>query len=527
MKDETLEKNEDIFDLDFLSKESSNQEPSIKGFYKILITDDEEDVHVITKMIFKNFVLDDKALSFLDAYSAEEAQIILKEHDDIAVILLDVVMEETDSGLKVVEYLRKTLDNKKTRIILRTGQPGQAPEESLIRDYDINDYKLKTELTKQKLYTTMYSCLRSYRDIMLIQKTKEAFEKMVIISENLFKQNSLEDFLNSIFEQLVLFQYSDNNSLFVCEESCQSTDGFIYRKQRSAHVIVAATGKYKPYVGFGLEAVQALEDIQEDIRNIQENGRSVVKLEKGFVFFNKGNNGIRNYVYIETDNDLYDYNLIELFLSSYSLALDNFHLNQLMASSQESIMFILSETIEQHFEENSNHVRRVSALMHLLGEKSGLSRMECETLRVASVLHDIGKIGIPDDILKKPGKLTTEEFETIKSHCLTGYNILKNAQQDTFIVAAEIAYYHHEKFDGSGYPKGYIGNEIPLYARMMAIVDVFDALVHRRCYKDAFPVSEALEMMKRERGRHFDPELLDLFLSNINLVLNAIEDLKD
>lgn len=527
MKEFVSDNPTDIFDLDFLAQDQSPQISAVRGSYKVLIVDDEEDVHVITKMIFKNFTLDDMTLTFMDAYGEEEAKRILKEHDDVAVILLDVVMDANDSGLKVVEYLRKTLKNKKSRIILRTGQPGQAPEESLIRDYDINDYKLKTELTKQKLYTTMYSCLRSYRDIMLINKTKEAFEKMVKISESLFQQSSLEDFLHAIFEQLFLFQYHNEDGFFVSEAPVKSSDGFIYRKQRSAHVIVAATGKYKPYVGFGLESVQALEGLESDICNVEGHGRSVVKLQNGFVFFNKGTNGIRNYVYIETHNELYDYNLIELFLNSYSLALDNFHLNQLMASSQESIMFILSETIEKHFEENSNHVRRVSALMHLLGEKLGLSRMECETVRVASVLHDIGKIGIPDDILKKPGKLTIDEFEVIKSHCQTGHNILKNAQQETFMVAAEIAYNHHEKFDGSGYPHGLAGEEIPLYARMMAIVDVFDALIHKRCYKEAFPLEETLFIMKKDRGTHFDPRLLDLFIENIEEVLEAIREYND
>lgn len=127
-------------------------------------------------------------------------------------------------------------------------------------------------------------------------------------------------------------------------------------------------------------------------------------------------------------------------------------------------------------------------------------------------MHDIGKIAIPDAILKKPGKLTAEELEIIKEHPLIGYQILSKSNLNVLKLAAEIALYHHEKYDGSGYPEGLRGNTIPLCARMLAIIDVFDAITHRRIYKTAESIDNALNYLKENRGTHFDPALVDLFL---------------
>ena len=141
------------------------------GTWKILVVDDEPEVHAVTKLALSDFVFQDKRLEFLSAYSGEEAKKIFEENHDIAVVLLDVVMETDDAGLLVAEYIRNQLHNHFTRIILRTGQPGQAPERDVILNYDINDYKSKTELTAQKLFTVVIATLRSYRDIISIEES--------------------------------------------------------------------------------------------------------------------------------------------------------------------------------------------------------------------------------------------------------------------------------------------------------------------------------------------------------------------
>lgn len=157
--------------LNFVDSHVS-QDLSANKAWKVLVVDDEEDIHKITRLVLKPLTFDNCSLDFIHAYSAKEAFSILKSTPDIAIVLLDVVMETDDAGLVLVERIREELNNKLIRIILRTGQPGQAPEKSVISKYDINDYKEKTELTTTKLFTTIISSLRSYRDLLSLESHK-------------------------------------------------------------------------------------------------------------------------------------------------------------------------------------------------------------------------------------------------------------------------------------------------------------------------------------------------------------------
>ena len=164
---------------DFLFAEETEQdEPTLHGSWKILIVDDEPEVHAVTKLALSDFNFQGKGLTFLSAYSGAEAKALSEQHPDAAIMLLDVVMETDDAGLLVARYIREQLHNEHVRIILRTGQPGQAPERQVIINYDINDYKNKTEVTAIKLKTLLYAGLRSYRDICIIEHHKAGLEKI-------------------------------------------------------------------------------------------------------------------------------------------------------------------------------------------------------------------------------------------------------------------------------------------------------------------------------------------------------------
>ncbi|EAY31572.1 SpoIIE family protein phosphatase [Microscilla marina] len=158
---------------------NESSDSSSTDTWKVMIVDDEEEIHTVTRFALSDYKYKGKHLEFIDAYTGVEAQEKLAQHDDIAVMLLDVVMESHDAGLQTVKHVREKLDNHFVRIILRTGQPGQAPEESVITDYDINDYKNKTELTDKRLFTTITTGLRSYADIMAIEHYRQNLEKMV------------------------------------------------------------------------------------------------------------------------------------------------------------------------------------------------------------------------------------------------------------------------------------------------------------------------------------------------------------
>jgi putative two-component system response regulator len=166
-------------------------------------------------------------------------------------------------------------------------------------------------------------------------------------------------------------------------------------------------------------------------------------------------------------------------------------------------------------EDTGDHIARISRYSFLLTENLNKHNEIIDNIFYASQMHDIGKIGIPDHILTKNTKLTYEEFEKMKEHTIVGANILSNSKSSILQLAHDIALTHHEKWDGSGYPHGLRGNEIPISGRIICLVDVFDALTSKRPYKNPYPPEVVFNILKRERGRQFDPDLLDIFFENI------------
>lgn len=224
---------------------------------------------------------------------------------------------------------------------------------------------------------------------------------------------------------------------------------------------------------------------------------------------------------IETDQQLKRYaeDMARLYQSekekrkNLEAAKDSLH-----AAYQETINRLVIAA-EYRDEDTGDHIVRMAAYSALIAERSGLPPEEVEQIYMAAPMHDVGKIGIPDHILLKPGKLTPDEFETIKSHTLIGGRILGGSQSDLLHMAKEIALTHHEKWNGQGYPKGLAKTEIPLAGRIVAIADVFDTLTSRRPYKEPFSVEKGVEILTQERGEHFDPEFTDVFLANMDEVL--------
>lgn len=186
--------------------------------------------------------------------------------------------------------------------------------------------------------------------------------------------------------------------------------------------------------------------------------------------------------------------------------------------TQRDIIFTMGEAGETRSKETGNHVKRVAEYSYVIAKSMGMSESEAELLRMASPMHDIGKIAIPDEILKKPGKLTEAEFEIMKTHAAVGYHILKNSKRSILQTAAIVSYQHHEKYNGKGYPQGLKGEEIHIFGRITAVADVFDALGSDRVYKKAWAMDRILDLFKEERGEHFDPTLVDAFFDALNTI---------
>ncbi|MGM0518464.1 MAG: PAS domain-containing protein [Campylobacterota bacterium] len=203
----------------------------------------------------------------------------------------------------------------------------------------------------------------------------------------------------------------------------------------------------------------------------------------------------------------------------------NSHLE--IEATQKEIVYKMGEIGESRSKETGNHVKRVAEYSRLLALLYGLSYKEAETLFTASPMHDIGKVAIADSILNKPGKLTKEEFEVMKSHANIGYKVLEGSSREVLKAAAIVAYEHHEKWDGSGYPRGLKGEQIHIYGRITAIADVLDALGHDRVYKKAWDLDRILELFKEQRAKHFDPILIDIFFKNLDKFLEIKEKFDD
>ncbi|NOR58544.1 MAG: HD domain-containing protein [Sulfurimonas sp.] len=201
------------------------------------------------------------------------------------------------------------------------------------------------------------------------------------------------------------------------------------------------------------------------------------------------------------------------------------NLNEEIESTLKETMLAVGRIEEFRSTETKLHTKRVSIISTMIAMEYGLSEEEVNLIEIASPLHDIGKVGISDVILNKPAKLTDEEFEIMKRHSDLGHDILSHSDRKILQTAAIIAYEHHEKFDGTGYPQGLVGREISIEARIVAIVDVFDALLSERVYKEKWPLEDVIKQLVKESGKHFDPDLVGIIVKNKEKYNEVLQEL--
>jgi response regulator RpfG family c-di-GMP phosphodiesterase len=500
--------------MSFLSSPSPKLAP-----WKVLLVDDEPDIHDVTKLTLSRFRLDGRALSFVHAYSGAEAKEVLAREQDIALVFLDVVMEQEDSGLEVARWMRQELDNQFTRIVLRTGQPGQAPEERVIVNYDINDYKEKTELDRTKLFTTTFAALRAYRDIMKVEEARiaqlnyrEGLERVIAASAHIFQQRNLKDFANGLLQQVVALLRLENSMLL----------------RLRAATAISGEHEYEILAKIGDEENILTPELLAQLDDAKSNRISKVQGDTYVGYFpnSSGKASLLVLKGVEEISDI-DTKLLEVFCSGVAIAFDNILLTQEITDTQAELILRLGDVVESRSNEAGNHVRRMSEVCHLLAVAACLPEDEVAVLRHAAPMHDIGKIATPDAVLLKPGKLDAAEWEIMKQHPAVGLSILDGSQRPILKAAAVIAHQHHEKFDGSGYPQGLKGEHIHLYARIVAVADVFDALMHKRCYKDAWPVDQVVTHLREVAGHHLDPVYVEHLINNIDKALAINERFPD
>ena len=477
--------------------------------WKLLIIDDEPEIHTITKMVLADMDFDGRAIETQSAYSAAEGREILEKdtENSIALAIVDVVMETANAGLELVRWVRETNSNHTIRLILRTGQPGEAPEESVIRDYDINDYKNKTELTALRLKTTMYSALRGYRDIKIIERHRLGLEKIIAATAEFIECDTLPQFASTILNQISVILGLEKQEIVCCAVTHEHSES------PTSGLNVLATNQQQTEQSKTLEP-ELLDKIAEAIRE-----KRSIHAEDYFIGYFTTNRGTENLLYVSREGMLeaVQHHLLEYFAHNIAVAHENLSLRETIKESQKELSYVIGEAVEMRSKETGSHVKRVAHISYQLAKLIGLSEHDADMIKLASPLHDVGKVGVPDHVLNKPGQHTNEEQVVMREHANIGYEMLSKSENPILRLGATIAHQHHECWDGSGYPNALKGDQIHIAGRISAIADVFDALGSNRCYKVAWPVDKIIDYFREHRGSKFDPQLVDLLLNDIDL----------
>lgn len=482
--------------------------------WRILVVDDEPDIHAVTRLALNSVTFKGRGIEILSAYTGAQGYHMLSQEDDVALVLLDVVMEADDAGLRLVQRIREELNNSLVRIVLRTGQPGQAPEQQVIVDFDINDYKAKTELTAQKLFTTVITSLRGYEGLQIIEANRRGLSRILESTSNLYQVDSLKELASGVLTQIgAILNFGTEGVLCVMENDSPNV--------RTNPCVMASTGE-----STHLSEHMALPSDHawaEKINRAFNEGHSIFS-DQVDVFYIRAAHGHRFAVAFSPPWPLGDLerNLLSVFCDRIAAAFDNLHMFGLLKTTQEATVVAFSDLAESRDATTGGHVRRVCRLtegiaaeLHAAGKfPEETTPMFLSMVGLASILHDVGKVAIPDSILLKPGRHTPEERVIMEEHAMIGETVLARAAVlvegvSTLSMGAQIAGGHHEHFDGNGYPRGLKGQAIPLTARIVAVVDVFDALLHRRPYKEPWSLEVVMAYLQERRNTQFDPDVLD------------------
>lgn len=477
--------------------------------WTILLVDDEDDVIEVSKLVLEDLTFDDLPLRILSARCAQDARDIFESENDIALALIDVVMETEHAGLDLVRYVREKQGNQLTRLILRTGNPGAAPQREIVRHLEIDDYKEKTDLTADRLETTVLTSLRSYRNIKARLRMERGLEQMLDASASLHSNVSTIEFLRIALQKIftivqVEFDSELDHGALVLQRNDED-----FQVLAGIHGVESARQEDERY--------KLPSSILEELRSV-EHTEGISQIKSGVVFTVSARAGQTYHFWIGTPYQLPSdsIRLLQFFLGKLSVSLSNSILRREVLDAQSDVLNRLCEAIESRSKETGSHIRRIALYSRKLAMLAGLNDDEVELITAASPMHDIGKVAIPDSILNKPGKLDAQQWEVMKTHAHEGFRLLAHPSFSVMQAGAEIANTHHERWDGTGYPLGLIGQQIPMMGRIVALVDVFDALLSRRPYKDPWPLEKVIDEIRSLRGKQFDPALTDIFLDHID-----------
>lgn len=471
--------------------------------WNILLVGGGQEQVVLLSHLLDGFDFEGHPVRLLYADNIHEARTLFDEQPDIGVVLLELDASEEWHQLEFTVYLRETLANAAVRIVVVADKRWAGAEEEIMLGYDINSFRVKGEFDGGigKLKSALVGSIRAYRDFKKTEDEKKSLEHVALSSSLVLNAGSLEELAQDVLRHLSSILKTNG-----------SFGGLILQKSNHNWRKLAATGQYAD-----LDIYSLPRDVENVLPRLRTFNRRSLAFE-GFSFHAPSISGTERLIFIDscrTPSD-WEYYLAESYCANTDAVFENMELRHEIESTQKEIIYTLGEIAETRSQETGFHVKRVAEYTKLLALKYGLPEEEANLLALASPMHDIGKVGISDSILNKPGKLTQQEYALMQTHALSGYEMLKHSSRPILKTAAIIALQHHEKYDGGGYPQGLKGEDIHLYGRITAIADVFDALASDRVYKKAWPLVEIVDLFRKEKGGHFDPELTDLFLEHLD-----------
>lgn len=472
--------------------------------WRVLVVDDEPGLHDVTRLVLKRLRFEDRSLEIVSCYSAEEARAYLNDHRDIAVAIIDVVMEHDKAGLELIKDIRERYDLDLTRVILRTGNPGSAPEREVIQYFQIDDYRDKTELTSDRLYTAVFTALRAYQTLLILEQTAGGLERIIKTPALSKREMSFYDFVTELIGQMqrVLHGSLDDHIL---------SDAVAIRTEDNQLRAAYHFGAKQP----------AEERLLSEVLN-RDKADEVAKLFNGKDQFLINEMGIFSRVHPPNGDafllwlptrgtpPLHVARLVRVFIEKFQLGVDNARLQDEILDAQSEALGKLCEAVEMRSKETGQHIYRMAKYSRLIAELLGLPSHQVDLIEASAPLHDIGKVAIPDSVLKKAGPLDPDEMQVMRGHSVNGWELLHGTKSEMLQMGAEIALTHHERWDGTGYPRGLKGENIPLFGRIVSLADVFDALMSKRVYKEAFSFERTMAIIQEGSGTSFDPNLVKL-----------------
>ncbi len=507
---------------DDVSPPEANPVPSAKARLNVLVVDPDPSLAELTRTALDGFSLDGAPVSVLTATTAAEAREALYRNPGTAVVLLEPALDPADdgppAGLGFIDHIRKDLGNSRVRILICTAHPDRAPEDEVVEGQDVSDYRLKDGLTARALRTAVVPRLRAFTNLQAQAAGRKALARMLVATTGLMEMRTPDVLFPNILPRVVGLLGIGRHALLCIQGDTLPRD----RRIR----VRASTGRFAKWKDVDLadlgepNVTAVLDRLSPSSETIVEPGYCALRL--------RAHGGIIGMIYVEghnNDGTAREWQLLELFRNKCSIAFENALLFEELNTAQKATVLAMGSLAEYKDNAASGHLQRIERLVgDIAGELLAQGRFSdeldgdlAEKVGLAALLHDVGMMSVSDETLGIPGELEGSDMAAVQRHTVIGHRILSEAAlplrgRSLLSVAAEIARYHHERYDGSGYVEGLSGAAIPLPARIMAVADVFDALITDRRYRKALGVENAIGWIAERAGKDFDPLVVEAFL---------------